>query len=358
VLFFDLEFFTPLRALMLVQAIRPERVLEALSLFLKSIFDTHIPLSTQENRLQYVVDHQGNSEKLTPTILWTDKGLDVTNRVENLAVTSQKNLLSVAMGSSESLQSADAAISQAIRTGSWVLIKNAHLQPEWLQSFEKRLNTLVTSATKLFITLEHGRGIPLSLLRLSRIVVFEPASGMRATILDQLLSIPKSIAASGPSEKFRVLFVLAWMHSIIVERLRYVPVGWSKQYDINDSDFEMSINIVHEWMRKTSNGKSNVAPEKIPWTALQRLLVDTVYGGRIEKPNDLKILDCIVSSLMTSSMFDNQFSFFGDVQLPSCISLDEFIEWARELNDNDRTRCLGLPMNADMLLKKSHGIDS
>jgi dynein heavy chain 1 len=356
VIFLNPDIYTPFRALLLVQAIRPERVLEALTLYLESVLGANLTLSAQENRLQHVVDHQYTIEKLTPIILWTDKGLDVSQRVENLASVAQKNLLAVAMGSPESLLLADNAISQAMRTGSWILIKNAHLQLEWLQSFEKRLNAMTSNPTKVFITVENSKGIPLSLMRMSRIIVFEPASGMRATILDQIQSIPRAIFATGPSEKYRVLFILSWIHSILVERVRYVPVGWSKQYDINDSDFEMSMNIVHEWMTKISNGKSNIPPEKIPWTALQRLLIDTVYGGRIEMPNDIRILECIVSSFMTPAIFDNQYSLVDDLLLPSSISLDAFLTWARGLNENHVTKSLGLPPNADMLLKKANGI--
>ena len=48
----------------------------------------------------------------------------------------------IAMGSNEGVATADKAIANAAASGSWVLIKNVHLAPVWLQSLEKRLGSL------------------------------------------------------------------------------------------------------------------------------------------------------------------------------------------------------------------------
>lgn len=110
----------------------------------------------------------------------------------------------------------------------------------------------------------------------------EPAPGMRANLLESLTSIgPERIdsTSSGPSERFRLYFNLAWLHSVLVERLRYAPVGFSKTYEFNDSDAESALNTIDAWMQIVGKGRSNVDPEKIPFAALRSLLKQAVYGG-------------------------------------------------------------------------------
>lgn len=38
-----------------------------------------------------------------------------------------------------------------------------------------------------------------------------------------------------PVERSRLYFLLAWFHAVIQERLRYIPVGWTKIFEFNDA---------------------------------------------------------------------------------------------------------------------------
>ena len=64
-------------------------------------------------------------------------------------------MTSVAMGSPEGFDEAEKAISSAARTGRWVLLKNVHLAPSWLQQLEKKLHSLGANQNfRLFLTAE------------------------------------------------------------------------------------------------------------------------------------------------------------------------------------------------------------
>ena len=206
-------------------------------LFLQSIFGKDFDLSSQGNRLKNMIDSISSRKQTTPIILWTDKGLDVSPRVDHLAAQTSRKIISVAMGSQEGFALADNALSQGSRNGSWVVIKNAHLALNWLQTLEKKLKLSPESEMRLFITIENKTGVPTNLLRSSRILMFEPTTGIRSCVLDCLQSIPRGIITTGPTEKYRVLFMLSWLHAVLLERLHYIPLGWTKKYDINDSDF-------------------------------------------------------------------------------------------------------------------------
>jgi len=42
----------------------------------------------------------------------------------------------------------------------------------------------------------------------------------------------------------RLIFCLAWFHSIMIERKKFKNLGWNVIYDFNDSDFATSDNIL------------------------------------------------------------------------------------------------------------------
>ena len=41
-------------------------------------------------------------------------------------------------------------------------------------------------------------------------------------------------------------FLVAWAHAVIIERLRYIPIGWSKTYEFNEADLIFSFDLIDE----------------------------------------------------------------------------------------------------------------
>ncbi len=79
---------------------------------------------------------------------------------------------------------------------------------------------------------------------------------------------------------------MAWFHALVQERLRYVPLGWSKRYEFNEADLKCAADTIDCWVDMVSAGRSNLPPEKIPWDALRVLLGQCVYGGKIDNDFD------------------------------------------------------------------------
>ena len=84
---------------------------------------------------------------------------------------------------------------------------------------------------------------PSNLLRLGRTFVIEPPPGIKANLLRTLSVIPTSRMNKQPHERSRLYFLLAWLHAIVQERLRYVPLGWSKAYEFNESDLRCALDL-------------------------------------------------------------------------------------------------------------------
>jgi dynein heavy chain 1 len=347
---------TTARSLVLVKLFRPDRIVAALVGFADRAFGTELAAHSEYDLATVVKDQV---KPTNPLALASVPGYDASYRVENLCRTLGVNCTSVAMGSVEGFTLADQAIANAARSGTWVLLKNVHLAPGWLAQLEKRLHSLSPSPNfRLFLTMETNPVIPVNILRQSRIIMNEPPPGVRANLLDTLKGLPTRFA-SGPAEKQRLFFLLAWLHAVVQERLRYLPLGWSKSYEFNDSDFDAALKTINSWMDTLAKGKANVDPNSIPWVALRTLVKEAVYGGRIDSDYDQRVLDAFVDAIFTPRSYDPDFALVslpeGPLLVPEGTQMQQFIQWTHGLPEHEPTSWLGLPSTAERVIAAAEG---
>lgn len=341
--------------MLVVKCFRPDRLLPAATNFASEIFGPDF-VNAGELNLQHIVNEEVSSS--TPLALCSVPGYDASYRVDNLVAETNMRCTSVAMGSAEGFTLADQAISTAIKTGSWVMLKNVHLAPSWLGQLEKKLHSMKPHRQfRLFLTMETNPKVPVNLLRMSRILMFEPPPGIKANLQESLRSIPPSRLSRGPTERVRLYFMLAWLHAVVQERLRYVPLGWTKTYEFNDSDQDSAFNTIDKWLDSAAGGRANISPEKIPWDAIRSLLKQSIYGGRIDNEFDQRLLDSFVNTLFTHHCYDIDFEIVkstgeneSSVVVPDGTKMEQFMEWVNKLPDREPPTWLGLPANAERVL--------
>ena len=221
-----------IRSLLLVKLFRLDRFVPAAEKFVAAVFGK--PLFETIGDLQEVV---GQVTPRTPVALSSSPGFDASYKVENLVEKVKAHCSYIAMGSIEGVASADKAISNAAATGTWVLIKNVHLAPIWLQSLEKRLGSLKPHPEfRVFLSMETSPKISVNLLRASRVLMYEQPAGVRANMRDSLSTLSVR-SVQQPREKARLYLLLSFLHAVIQERLRYAPtLGWEGFWEFNDSD--------------------------------------------------------------------------------------------------------------------------
>jgi dynein heavy chain 1 len=346
--------------LLILKCIRPDRILSGGTKFVDAVFKTSF-LSLPDLDLKAIVKNEVKS--VNPVAFCSIPGYDASYRAESLAAELKVKMVSVAMGSAEGFGLAETAIKHAAKKGTWVLLKNVHLAPGWLAQLSKKLYALKADpGFRLCLTMETNPKVPSSLITQSRVLMFEPSPGIKANMLETLNSIGATQAGKAPGERARLYFLLAWLHSVIQERLRYAPLGWTKVYEFNDSDHGMGVMTVDGWLDGVASGKSNIDPKSIPWDALRILIRETVYGGKIDSAFDQTVLDSFVNALFTPACFEPGFELVkgGESEglvIPEGTKMSHFIEWVRKLPDNQPPHWLGLPRNAENLLKGSRGRD-
>lgn len=355
------ESLVAIRSLLVVKCFRPDRLLQATGAFTNQVFNADLA-----NAALFDLASMVSSEvpATTPVALISVTGYDASFRVENLVSTSGSKCQSVAMGSQEGFTLAEQAITLAARQGTWVLLKNVHLAPSWLGQLEKRLQTANPSrGFRLFLTMEANPAVPVNILRQSRLIMNEPPPGVKANLLDSLKSIPPSRLARGPAEKIRLYFLLAWFHAVVQERLRYVPLGWSKVYDFNDSDMEAAFNTIDHWLHSAAKGRANIDPATIPWDALKSLIKQSVYGGRIDSDFDQKVMDAFVDNLFTAKAYNVDFDLVPRLDpntptlaVPEGTKLEHFLSWVKGLPEREPPAWLSLPPTAERVIAISQGL--
>jgi dynein heavy chain 1 len=348
-----------LRQVIIIKCLRPDRLVQATSIFVRAVFNADISLESSYD-LETLVNNEVPA--ITPVALVSVPGYDASYKVENLIKNTGARSASVAMGSQEGFTLADQAIAAASRQGTWVLLKNVHLAPSWLGQLEKKLQTLGPHRNfRLFLTMEANPSIPVNILRQSRLMMNEPPPGIKANILDSLRSIPPARLAQGPAEKIRLYFLLAWFHAIVQERLRYAPLGWSKIYDFNDSDLASAFNTIDAWLGSVSKGRANIDPASIPWNALRNLIKQSVYGGRVDSDFDQRVLDAFVDELFTPSAYNIDFGLVPStnstivLKSPEGTKLEHFLTWAQTLPDREPPTWLSLPPTAERVIAVAQG---
>ena len=81
----------------------------------------------------------------------------------------------------------------------------------------------------------------------------------------------------------KVLFILAWFNSIIQERRKYIPQGWSKYYEFSYADLKAGETLLTEIIEANPN-------KEPPWETIYGLLENAIYGGRIDNSFDIRVL--------------------------------------------------------------------
>lgn len=292
-----------------------------------------------------------------PLLLCSAPGHDVSGRVESMAKSESKELFSIAMGSSEGFRTAENFIATASKRGTWVMLKNVHLCTEWLEDTLVKILQSTNAGThgdfRLFITAEISPKIPTSLLQICDTIVAESPTGIKASLSRFFSSISSDRFRN--SVKNRLYLILAWVHAVIQERLRFMPTGWSEKYEFTEADATHALDVIDSLVDDACGKRQNLDPEKLPWEAIRSTLCKGVFGGRVINDSDQSILDNLVNRTFVSKAFNVDFTL-ADVKgapvLPEGSSKDELFAWIDSLPSHNPPTWIGLDETAEIARDK------
>jgi dynein heavy chain 1 len=148
----------------------------------------------------------------------------------------------------------------------------------------------------------------------------------------------------------RIYLILAWVHAVIQERLRYIPAGWTEKYEFTEADARHALDAFDSLIESAFGVRQQLDPEKLPWDAIRSTLCKGVFGGRITKEMDQTVLNSLVNRVFTPKCFDVSFVLAdaeGAPVLPDGSSADEILNWIENLPEHTPPTWIGLDNKAE-----------
>lgn len=329
-----------------------------------SLFETYIDLTREFTGPESSADYNINQwvSVDAPILFSTSEGFDVSSQVQIVAQKHSKKLEIVSMGTKEGIEKASKAIDTAITTGEWVLIQNIQLAAKWLPFLEKRLESLPKpSKFELFLTCNLHSEIPPGLVASSKVLTYESQPSLGTVLKTTFETIRNEKFTTIPAYN-RLTFLIAWYHSIIMERLKYVPASFSQKHDFTDSDAAaagFAINQIFERLHKDL-----VNPEFIPWHEIRNLVGSIIYGGKLTDSADAQYCQDLAAKIFTEKCYTDNFSLIDNeitekldisLSLPAGHKFEDYLNWISELLECPLSH-IGLSEGVNVEVKQEQAI--
>ena len=287
----------------------------------------------------------------TPVVFLLSTGSDPTDSIELLAKRKKQTLASVSMGQGQE-EPAKRELAKAAVTGSWVLLQNCELALALMDTMEDKLRDMADAVHedfRLFITALPNPDFPLGLLQMCTKVTQEPPSGLKAGLMRSY----RTMVDQDRLERIdgrpwrKLMYSIAFMHSIVQERRKFGPLGWCVPYEFNNGDLQASLIFLEKHLY---NGA-------VSWQTLQYMVAEAQYGGKVTDDMDRRLLSTYVAQWLQPGCLEDDFSFnpgrplsridFNYV-VPDYLEVDSYRTYVRGFEDIDNPELFGLHPTADL----------
>ncbi|KAM8812104.1 dynein axonemal heavy chain 10 [Rhynchonycteris naso] len=241
----------------------------------------------------------------------------------------------------------------AVARGQWLMLQNCHLLVKWLKDLEKSLERITKPHPdfRLWLTTDPTEGFPIGILQKSLKVVTEPPNGLKLNMRATYFKISHEMLEQCPHPAFKSLvYVLAFFHAVVLERRKFGKIGWNVNYDFNESDFQVCMEILNTYLTKAFQQRD----PRIPWSSLKYLIGEVMYGGRAIDSFDRRILTIYMDEYLGDFIFDTfqPFHFFHneevDYKIPAGDVKERFVEAIEALPLANTPEVFGLHPNAEI----------
>ncbi|XP_060775597.1 dynein axonemal heavy chain 2 [Neoarius graeffei] len=246
-----------------------------------------------------------DSTSKTPLIFVLSPGVDPTAALLQLAETSGMghhfHALSLGQGQAPV---ATRMIKDGVENGHWVFLANCHLSLSWMPHLDKLVEQLQVEDShpdfRLWLSSSPHPDFPIAILQAGIKMTTEPPKGVKSNMkrLYQLVSESQFSRCKQPVIYRKLLFALCFFHSILLERKKFLQLGWNVVYSFNDSDFEVSENLMSLYLDEY---------EEIPWDTLKYLIAGINYGGHVTDDWDRRLLTTYINDYFCDGTVNTPF---------------------------------------------------
>uniref|UniRef100_A0AAR2IKN0 AAA+ ATPase domain-containing protein n=1 Tax=Pygocentrus nattereri TaxID=42514 RepID=A0AAR2IKN0_PYGNA len=262
--------------------------------------------------------------------------------------TEQGNLHSVSLGQGQENAAQRAVESAAVR-GHWVILQNVHLVEHWLGRLGDLLELTGRDADpqyRVFLSSQPDPSpdqhiIPRAILENSLKLTSEPPTGLNASLHAALNTFSQdTLEECSREQEFRVLlFSLCYFHACVSERRKFGPQGWNRCYPFNTGDLTISTSVLYNHLETHS---------KVPWEDLCYLVGEIMYGGHITDEWDRRLCRTYLQELFNPKLFEGELFLCPGFPAPPDLDYTGYHSYVDERLPAENPSLYGLHPNAEI----------
>ncbi|KAM6163721.1 dynein axonemal heavy chain 2 [Rhynchocyon petersi] len=334
-----------MQRMLIVRSLRQDRVSFCVTSFIVSNLGSRFVEPPVLNMKLVMED----STPRTPLVFILSPGVDPTSALLQLAehtgMAQRFSALSLGQGQAPI---AARLLREGVTKGHWVFLANCHLSLSWMPNLDKLVEQLQVEdphpSFRLWLSSSPHPDFPISILQASIKMTTEPPKGIKAnmTRLYQLMTEQQFSHCSKPAKYKKLLFALCFFHSVLLERKKFLQLGWNIVYDFNDSDFEVSESLLSLYLDEY---------EETPWDALKYLIAGVNYGGHVTDDWDRRLLTTYINDYFCDQTLSTPFyrlSVLETYVIPKDGSMASYKDYISMLPGMDPPEAFGQHPNADV----------
>jgi dynein heavy chain len=271
------------------------------------------------------------------------------------------------------------AIENGAAHGSWVILQNCHLGLGFMEEIE----TLIVPEGpfpihedfRLWITCEQHPRFPLGLLQKTLKVTNEPPKGLRAGLYKTFTTIiTQEFLDKVDHPNWRnLIFTACFLHSVVIERRKFGPLGWCIPYEYNYSDLEASLSFIEKYLTNLmSTPQQNQSNLPISMSVVRYMICEVQYGGRITDDLDRELFNAYGDDYLKDNIFGGE-HVFAEIQndtgagarerfkykIPQNPSseIQKYVDYVNTVPPTDNPEVFGLHSNADLTFRLKESLE-
>uniref|UniRef100_A0A3Q2Z5C8 Uncharacterized protein n=1 Tax=Hippocampus comes TaxID=109280 RepID=A0A3Q2Z5C8_HIPCM len=339
-------FVMNLQRMLIVRSLRPDRVLFCATTFIVNylgprfveppVLDMRAVSRLEILHSLLVVDE---STCTTPLVFVLSPGVDPTGALLQLAETTGMSKLfhALSLGQGQA-PIAKKMIEEGVKKGHWVFLANCHLSLSWMPELDKLVEQLEVQKPhadfRLWLSSSPHPDFPINILQAGIKMTTEPPKVARRALRENT----GTIRACHVCAPLKLLFSLCFFHSILLERKKFLQLGWNIIYGFNNSDFEVSENLLSLYLNEY---------EQIPWDALKYLIAEVNYGGHVTDDWDRRLLTTYINDYFCEAAV-TELSTLATYYIPHDGPLSSYKDFINMLPTHEHPDLFGQHPNADI----------
>ncbi|KAI8810783.1 dynein heavy chain and region D6 of dynein motor-domain-containing protein [Cladochytrium replicatum] len=334
---------------LLVQALRPDRIISTLSSFCCTALGIQT-LSSEITKLGNI--YKNESVPTQPILFITSPGVDISQELIDFAAKEigSDKFCQIAMGQGQG-DHATEMLKECMRLGKWLYLQNVHLAIKWISILEQYLMATVSQSQngstsnnihpnfRLWLSTEAHSGFSQSFLESALKIAVEPPPGIKKNLFRTIEGWGADYLRNQSALSSHALFALSWFHAILQERRAYIPIGWSKFYEFSQADLRSTADLI------ISLSAHNNIPD---WDTICGLIENAIYGGRVDAIEDIKKLRAFLQICFNKEILQNKSKkLLNFISLPNKPDFNSYLHTIDSLQEADNPSVFCLPANIE-----------